>query len=118
VRGWNESGDEIEVGMIRRLADWPEIDQTVVRTGLKRRSLVRAIGRVHDVTLAHGYLDFDVDTDVGRQKFTARWTQSQAIDFGTDGKMLIDTEENRYVVRSIDDLPKADREKFLQYVYW
>ena len=118
VRGWNESGDEIEVGMIRRLADWPEVDQTVVRTGLKRRSLVRAIGRVHDVKLAHGYLDFDVETDVGRQKFTARWTQSQAIDFGTDGKMLIDTEENRYVVRSVDDLPKTDREKFLQYVYW
>ena len=118
VRGWNESGDEIEVGMIRRLADWPEVDQTVVQTGLKRRSLVRAIGRVHEVKLAHGYLDFDVETDVGRQKFTARWTQSQAIDFGTDGKMLIDTEENRYVVRSIDDLPKADREKFLQYVYW
>jgi ATP-binding cassette subfamily B protein len=118
VRGWNESGDEIEVGMIRRLADWPEAAQSVVRTGLKRRSLVRAIGRVHDVKLSHGYLDFDVDTDVGRQKFTARWTQSQAIDFGTDGKMLIDTEENRYVVRSIDDLPKADREKFLQYVYW
>ena len=118
VRGWNESGDEIEVGMIRRLADWSEVDQVVVRTGLKRRSLVRAIGRVHDVKLAHGYLDFDVDTDVGRQKFTARWTQSQAIDFGTDGKMLIDTEENRYVVRSVDDLPKTDREKFLQYVYW
>ena len=118
VRGWNESGDEIEVGMIRRLADWPEAAPSVVRTGLKRRSLVRAIGRVHDVKLSHGYLAFDVDTDVGRQKFTARWTQSQAIDFGTDGKMLIDTEENRYVVRSIDDLPKADREKFLQYVYW
>ena len=49
---------------------------------------------------------------------TSTSTQSQAIDFGTDGKMLIDTEENRYVVRSVDDLPKTDREKFLQYVYW
>ena len=118
VRGWNETGDEIEVGMIRSLADWPEADQAVVRTGLKRRSLVRSIGRVHDVKLAHGYLDFDVETDVGRQKFTTRWTQSQAIDFGSDGKMLIDTEENRYVVPSLDALPKTDRERFLQYVYW
>jgi ABC-type multidrug transport system ATPase subunit len=118
VRGWNETGDEIEVGMIRCLADWPEVDQAVVRTGLKRRSLVRAIGQVHDVKLAHGYLDFDVETDVGRQKFTTRWTQSQAIDFGSDGKMLIDTEENRYVVPSLEALPKPDRERFLQYVYW
>jgi ATP-binding cassette subfamily B protein len=118
VRGWNDTGDEIEVGMIRRLADWPEGDVAVLRTGLKRRSLVRTIQRVHEVKLGHGYLDFDVQTDVGRQKFTARWTQSQAIDFGADGKMLIDTEENRYVVPRVDDLPRVDREKFLQYVYW
>ena len=32
--------------------------------------------------------------------------------------MIIDTEENRYVVRRLDDLAKSDREKFLQYVYW
>ncbi len=118
VRGWNDTGDEIEVGMIRSLDDWPAADIAVLRTGLKRRSLVRTIERVHDVRLGHGYLDFDVQTDVGRQKFTARWTQSQAIDFGTEGKMLIDTEENRFVVARVDDLPKADREKFLQYVYW
>ena len=118
VRGWNDAGDEIELGMIRRLADWPEADIAVLRTGLKRRSLVRTIQRVHDVRLGHGYLDFDVQTDVGRQKFTARWTQSQAIDFGKEGKMLIDTEENRYVVANVDELPKTDREKFLQYVYW
>jgi hypothetical protein len=104
--------------MLRSLADWPAAGQTIVRTGLKRRSLVRTIERVHEVKLAHGYLDFDVDTDVGRQRFTARWTASQAIDFGPDGKMLIDTEENRYVVRRIDDLPNPDREKFLHYVYW
>jgi ATP-binding cassette subfamily B protein len=118
VRGWSESGEEIELGMLRSLADWPEASQEVVRTGLKRRSLVRTIHAVHDVKLAHGYLDFDVETDAGRQKFTARWTSSQAIDFGADGKMLIDTEENRYVVPRIEDLPQPDREKFLHYVYW
>ncbi|RLS35595.1 MAG: DUF1854 domain-containing protein [Planctomycetota bacterium] len=118
VRGWNDTGDEVEMGMIRDLSGWPDDDAAVLRTGLKRRSLVRSIERVHDVTLGHGYLDFDVQTDVGRQQFTARWTQSQAIDFGADGKMLIDTDENRYVVRDVDDLPQPGREKFLQYVYW
>ena len=118
VRGWNETGDEVELGMVRTLADWPAEDVAVVQRGLKRRSLVRSIERVHDVKLAHGYLDFDVQTDAGRQSFTARWTASQAIDFGSEGKMIIDTEENRYVVRRLDDLAKPDREKFLQYVYW
>jgi ATP-binding cassette subfamily B protein len=118
VRGWNDSGEEIEIGMLRSLADWPAESQEVVRTALKRRSLVRTIHAVHDVKLGHGYLDFDVETDVGRQKFTTRWTGSQAIDFGPDGKMLIDTEENRYVVPKVSGLPAPDREKFLHYVYW
>jgi ATP-binding cassette subfamily B protein len=118
VRGWSETGEEIEIGMLRDLGAWPEADREVVRTALRRRALVRSIRRVHDVKLAHGYLDFDVESDVGRRTFTARWTQSQVSDFGGDGKMLIDTEENRWVVPRVDDLPKADRERFLQYVYW
>ena len=118
VRGWNDSGEEIELGMLRSLADWSAASQTIARTALRRRSLVRVIERVHEVKLGHGYLDFDVETDVGRQQFTARWTGSQAIDFGAEGKMLIDTEENRYVVPKVDALPNPDREKFLHYVYW
>jgi ATP-binding cassette subfamily B protein len=118
VRGWSESGEEIELGMIRSLAEWSAADRAVVQAALARRSLIREIRRIHDVALAHGYLDFDVETDVGRRKFTARWTQSQAVDFGAEGKMLIDADENRWVVPRIDALPKTDREKFLHYVYW
>jgi len=118
VRGWTAGGEEVELGMIRDLAAWAPADRDVVRTALARRTLVRSIDRVHDVRLAHGYLDFDVDSDAGRQTFTMRWTQGQAMDFGTDGKLLVDTDENRWVVRHVDDLPRADREKFLQYVYW
>jgi hypothetical protein len=70
------------------------------------------------VRLAHGYLDFDVETSVGRAGFTTRWTQSQAVDFGEDGKLLIDAEDNRWVVPDLAALPKADREKFERYVYW
>ena len=118
VRGWSESGEETELGMLESLEGWPEASQEFVRTALRRRSLVRTITRVHAVKLGHGYLDFDVDTDVGRQSFTIRWTSSQAVDFGSDGKMLIDTEENRFVVPDIAALPAADRERFLHYVYW
>jgi len=118
VRGWGETGEEVELGMIRSLDGWSDANATIVRTALARRSLVRTISRVHGVKLAHGYLDLDVETDAGRQAFTMRWTQSQAIDYGADGKMLIDTEDNRWVVPNVDDLPKPDRERFMQYVYW
>ncbi len=118
VRGWNDTGEEVELGMIRSLAEWPATDRDIVRTAAARRALVRQIRRVHSARLAHGYLDFDVDTDAGRGAFTMRWTQSQAVDFGVDGKMLIDTEENRWVVPRVSDLPRPDEERFLQYVYW
>jgi ATP-binding cassette subfamily B protein len=118
VRGWGETGEEVELGMIRTLDGWSDANAMVVRTALTRRSLVRTITRVHSVKLAHGYLDLDVETEAGRQAFTMRWTQSQAIDFGADGKMLVDTEDNRWVVRDVDDLPKPDHERFLQYIYW
>jgi ATP-binding cassette subfamily B protein len=118
VRGWNDAGEECELGMIENLADWPEADQEVIRAAVRRRALVRSIRRVHAATLAHGYLDFDVDSDVGRRMFTIRWTQSQAVDFGAGGKMLIDTEENRWAIPRLDDLPAPDRERFLRYVYW
>ena len=118
VRGWNDAGDEVELGMIRDLGAWPAADRDLVRAALARRSLVREITRVNDVRLAHGYLDFDVETDAGRHRFTTRWTHAQATDFGAEGKMLVDADENRWLVRRIEDLPPADRERFLHYVYW
>ena len=84
----------------------------------RRRYLLRKIQKVTQVKLRLGFLEFDVVTDLGREVFSMRWTQSQAIDFGERGKLLMDTEENRYVVPDIEALPAADRERFLQYVYW
>ncbi len=55
-------------------------------------------------------------TDKGPERFTMRWTQSQAIDFGENGKLIIDSEENRFLVRDVEALPERDRERFLQYV--
>ncbi len=118
VRGWDDDGEERELGLIRQLADWPVADQAIVGEAVARRTLVRSIRRIHDLRLARGYLDFDVETEAGRRSFTTRWTQSQAVDFGADGKLLIDTNDNRWVVPDVNDLPPADREKLERYVYW
>ncbi|NCX98742.1 MAG: DUF1854 domain-containing protein, partial [Planctomycetia bacterium] len=118
VRGWDDDGEERELGLVRGLADWPAADREIVGQAVARRTLVGTILRIHDVRLAHGYLDFDVETSAGPGRFTTRWTQSQAVDFGDDGKLLIDAEDNRWVVPDLTALPKADREKFERYVYW
>jgi ATP-binding cassette subfamily B protein len=118
VRSWNEDGDDIEVGMIRRLTSFSKLDRELLDEALGRHYLLRRIERLNSLELHLGFLDFDVQTEAGRERFSIRWTQSQAIDFGERGKILIDTEENRYVVADVEGMPAAQREKFLQYVYW
>lgn len=118
VRGWNSDGDEIELGMIRELSQWSSDDQIEITEALSRRYLMREITAIHSVSLKFGFLDFEVQTPRGRATFSMRWTQSQAIDYGENGKLIIDTEENRYLVSDIGRLSPTDQEKFLQYVYW
>ncbi|MBM3966606.1 MAG: DUF1854 domain-containing protein [Planctomycetes bacterium] len=118
VRTWNEHGEETECGIIRSLADWPEHDRTQIEKLLARRYLLRQILRVYRSYLASGYLTIDVGTTHGSEQITLRWTQSQAIDYGDFGKLLIDTRENRYLIENVDRLPPEDRERFLQYIYW
>jgi ATP-binding cassette subfamily B protein len=118
VRGWCDEGEERELGMIRALDEFPEASAALVEESLQRRYLLRVIERVVRADLRHGYLDLEFVAQDGPGRLTMRWTQSQAVDFGEDGKLLIDAEENRYVVPSVEQLPPADRERFLQFIYW
>ena len=68
--------------------------------------------------LDQGYLVFRVQTDHGPTRFTMRWTQSQAQEFGERGKVLLDVEDNRFLVPDTDKLPQRERELLQRYVYW
>ncbi len=118
VRGWNAEGDETELGMIREISEWAEEDQQEILQALERRYLMREVLSIDSVSLKFGFVDFEVQTTSGAAKFSMRWTQSQAIDFGENGKLIIDTEENRYLIRDVSALSAADQERFLQYIYW
>jgi ATP-binding cassette subfamily B protein len=118
IRGWDEKGDETEFGLIRDLAEWQPEAQAAVRRSLARRYLLKMVERIHAIESAHGYLEFDVTTQKGREKFAMRWSQSQAQDFGRRGKIISDTEDNRFVVPDVEALPRNDRQKFLQFIYW
>jgi ATP-binding cassette subfamily B protein len=118
VRSWKDNGEEYECGMIRDLKSWGVENRAMVEELVDRRYLMRRILRVRKNQLESGYLNMEVETDRGPSKFTMRWTQGQALDYSENGKLLIDTCENRYVVENIDALPAEDRERFLQYIYW
>ncbi|MCY3005541.1 MAG: DUF1854 domain-containing protein [Planctomycetota bacterium] len=118
VRSWKENGEEYECGMIRDLGEWRSSNRTLVEEMIERRYLMRRILRVRKNQLESGYLNMEVETDRGPCKLTMRWTQSQALEYSENGKLLIDTCENRYVVENVDALPAEDRERFLQFIYW
>ena len=118
IRQWQDHGEDSELGMISELSEWPKDQQEIIRSSLERHYLLRKIERVYQSRLKLGFLEMDVETNLGREKVIMRWTQSQAIDFGERGKMILATEENRYIVPDTDSLPKLDRERFTQYIYW
>ena len=64
------------------------------------------------------YLRFRVRTDQGPTQFTDARNQSQAQDFGSRGKVLLDLEDNRFLVPDVDEQPHRERELLQRYVYW
>ena len=42
----------------------------------------------------------------------------RAHDYGPRGKMLLDTDENRYLIPDVQALPERDRRLLLRHIYW
>jgi hypothetical protein len=109
---------EIEVGIIHDLADWDAPTQQLVREALLRRYFVHTITAIHEIKVYNGYLNFQVDTDLGPMEFMLRWQGDRAHDYGPNGKMLLDTDENRYLIPDLAQLPERDRRLFTRHIYW
>jgi ABC-type multidrug transport system ATPase subunit len=118
LRIWDRDGREQELGLIRDLTVWPTEARQLITEALSRRYLLRSIERIESIKLEFGNLSMQVQTSLGDEQVRMRWSQSQVQDFGQNGKILIDLEENRYLVRDVEQLPERDRELFQRYVYW
>jgi hypothetical protein len=118
LRVCDVEGQHYEIGIVRSLDRWSPESQQLIRAALARRYYIRRITRVNDIRLEYGYLNFNVVTDHGPETFTMRWSQSQAQDFGAHGKVLLDLEDNRYLVPDIAALPRRDRELMQRFIYW
>ncbi len=118
LRIWDRDGREHELGLVRDLRSWPSESRELLTEALARRYLLREISRIDRIQLEFGTLSLQVHTPLGLEQVRMRWSQSQVQDFGTNGKILIDVEENRYLVRDVDRLSDRERELFQRYVYW
>ena len=111
-------GEDAEIGIIRHLADFPADQVDLVRQALGRRYFVHTITRIRQIAWEHGMVAFDVETDKGAVRFLVRWKNDRAVDYGRRGKVLIDVNENRYVIPDLDQLPPRERDDFTRFIYW
>jgi hypothetical protein len=118
LRYADDDGQEHEVGLLRDLADWPAEDRALLEQALARRYFVRVITAIDSIESKYGLLTFQVQTDRGPVRFTMRHSHSQAQEYGENGKLLLDVDDNRYLIPDVDALPRRQHLLFRRYVYW
>lgn len=118
LRHLDSQGHEQEIGVIKYLPRWPEEAQALVREALLRRYFVHTIFSIKSMSQRGNYITVEAQTDQGPVVFTLRAQPDRAQDFGARGKLLTDTDDNRYLVPDIEALPARDRRMFRRYVYW
>ena len=89
-----------------------------MRASLERHYYEQIISGVHEVRNEFGLLFFDVQTQRGREQFIMRWRHDRAEDYSSNGKLLLDVSDNRYIVPDVAELPPADRRRLTKYIYW
>jgi len=118
LRYTDEEDKTREIGVIDDLSAFPEGTQTLIRNVLKKQYHEHIISRVYEVRDEFGLLFFDVETQRGRQEFMMPWRHDRAEDFGAGGKVLLDVNENRFIVPDVMALPAKDQRRFTNYIYW
>jgi hypothetical protein len=118
LRIWTRDGTEQEIGILRHLVEWPTEARVLVREALNRRYWLQTVTGLDDIKLEMGHLTLSVRTPHGPRNFTMRWSQAQVQDFGERGKILLDLDDNRFLVPDVEALPEREQEQFLRYVYW
>jgi hypothetical protein len=113
-----KEGNDIEIGVIRDLGDFPPADADLVRQALKRRYFIHTIRRIKEIGWKYGFVALDVETDKGPVSFMMRWQHDRAVDYGRRGKVLIDVSENRYLIPDLDALPPKELSDFTRIIYW
>jgi hypothetical protein len=111
-------GKEVEIGIIRDLKEFPEPDASLVRQALQRRYFIHIITSIRRIGWRYGYIGLEAETDKGSVNVMMRWKHDRAVNYGPRGKVLIDVDENRYLIPDVEALPARQVSEFRRYIYW
>jgi ABC-type multidrug transport system ATPase subunit len=115
LRARDASGREHEVGMIRRLDEWPPAARRAVEQSLGRRYLIRRICEVRQVRTSGRQLVLSVSTDSGPARIQLEKPGQGFQPFGPRGLLLVDGQGNYFVVPDRGALPKRQQRVLALY---
>lgn len=109
-------GGDDEVGLIRALADWPVAARDALQRSLDRRYLLRRIAEIQNLRTAGDRLEFAVETDSGPATFRIDPRGDGLQPYGRGGRLLVDVDQNFFVIPDLDALPRRQRRLLALYL--
>jgi len=109
---------EQEIGMIEDPMGFDSATVELLGEALAGHYFEFQVRRINAVELRWGLLLFDVLTRQGPRQFEMRWSNDRTQDLGRHGKVLLDVNNNRFVIEDMRRLPREDRARFQRYIYW
>jgi hypothetical protein len=107
-----------EIGIIKNLEEWPDDQRRLIQHSLGRRYFFHKIHRVKEITEFAQFLMFTAATDLGDVEFIMRYSPDAAQEAGPAGRLLVDVEDNMYMLPDLNELPWTDRALVSRYIYW
>lgn len=114
IRYADADGYDRELGVIRKLDEWPSATQHLIRRSLNRRYLLRHVKGLVSVKEDNGFVNCIAETDDGRIDFIVQNTERAVKHFGYNGRLLTDLDQNHFLIPDLDLLPTLQRRLFRQ----
>jgi ATP-binding cassette, subfamily B, bacterial len=111
-------GEEIEIGMIRDINTLTSDQQRLVRRELRKRYFLHVIHKLVGVKEKFGFLYFEAETNKGLRKFAVRHEYNRVQEYSEFGRMVLDTDDNRYIIPDLRLLSQEETKMFTRYIYW
>ena len=105
-----------EVGILTRLDGLDPESRRVVAHDIERRYILFRVRRIVKVVERFGTVEWEVETDRGKTRFTTRDLRENLIRIGVQRFILTDVENNRYEVEDIQALDAQSQASLLLYV--
>jgi hypothetical protein len=109
-------GELKEIGIIRNITVFTETERNYISNELQRKYFVPVIEFIHSVKEKYGYSYWDVNTAIGRIKFTVHDAHRNILKVTEDRILVADVNGNRYEITSLRGFDRNSLRKIELYL--